>query len=231
VLNPDANGACPQDYAISVDGTQCQLCAAGFAGVNCATCQSDDACTAIGSPSAQCVRNATYFENSLQKNYTCAVKDILVQSLLGNTVAFTCNTQAPPNGTVATNPADPLVGTSPFCSLTFRMPAFAPGSFVQCTGWGCKFQANTTRAQCETVKCACPNGCVDKSGNDMSGTFTGISGSIGLSCDPPTDPAVPVQACTVDLTGLPVSSLAVECSTSECYDPDQGASTVGNNSG
>ncbi len=51
------------------------------------------------------------------------------------------------------------VGNTPNCALTFRMPSLTPGAFVRCTGWGCTFGVNTSRATCSTVKCECPNGC------------------------------------------------------------------------
>jgi hypothetical protein len=61
--------------------------------------------------------------------------------------------------------------------------------------------------------------CADTNGADMSGIFRGISGTIGMTCDPPASPAATVQSCSLDLTGLPISTLNLQCATSECRDP------------
>lgn len=57
------------------------------------------------------------------------------------------------------------------------------------------------------------------SGSDMSGLFTGVSGSITAECDPPSTPGATSQACTISLSGLPIDKVSLECSSSECYDP------------
>jgi hypothetical protein len=50
---------------------------------------------ATGSAAALCVRNATYQEKSLLKNYTCTIQDTLVSTFLGTNVQFRCSTRPP----------------------------------------------------------------------------------------------------------------------------------------
>lgn len=54
---------------------------------------------------------------------------------------------------------DTPVGTTPSCSLRFRLSGMPRDAAVICTGWACEFTVNTTRAYCPLIRCECPKGC------------------------------------------------------------------------
>ncbi len=60
----------------------------------------------------------------------------------------------------------------------------------------------------------------------MAPTFKGVAGSIAISCQDPQAGSF-AQDCAVDLTGLPIASVQATCTTSECYDENNGAVELG----
>lgn len=53
------------------------------------------------------------------------------------------------------------MGATPYCDLRMRLDGMPQDAYVQCTGWDCAFTVNSSQVSCPTLRCTCPNGCID----------------------------------------------------------------------
>ncbi|KAG2444711.1 hypothetical protein HXX76_001455 [Chlamydomonas incerta] len=236
------NGACPLGYDWDPFGVLCNSCPAGFSGTSCATCNSDSACKAASNSStATCSLSPVYRPRTVSKVYTCDILDATVSGILGSTLDFTCNTTRPLAGSnITTDTAsvdagrlttDTPVGTTPSCSLKFRLSGMPRDAAVMCTGWACQFTVNTTRAYCPVIRCECPKGCSNAEGTITETTFKNLNSAVNIACGADaglesTSSLDGTTGCKIELTGLPITAIPISCTTAECIDPVNGAVTV-----
>ncbi|GIL81943.1 hypothetical protein Vretifemale_10888 [Volvox reticuliferus] len=232
------NGSCPVGYDWNSDGVKCDACRSGFSGSGCRMCLTDAACQAREySSSAQCFKSTVYQTRSAAKQYECDVTDSSVRGILGNKVQFNCSTTKPAFSSASIGNLDvgaslvssnTPVNSTPYCYLSLHLPGMAPGSEVVCTGWACEFTAGSSQVYCPLVKCVCPNGCSSASGIFSEATFRSLRTDVRLTCDDETAElaAKDSSSCSLELSGVPIAAIAVNCKASECLDPVAGSITV-----
>ncbi|KAG2449009.1 hypothetical protein HYH02_005763 [Chlamydomonas schloesseri] len=235
------NGVCPVGYDWDPFGVLCNSCPAGFSGTGCASCNSDAACKSVSNSSTStCSLSPVYRPRTLSKVYTCDILDATVSGILGSTLDFTCNTTRPVSGSITTDTASvdagrlssgTPVGTTPSCSLKFRLSGMPRDAAVICTGWACQFTVNTTRAYCPVIRCECPKGCSNAEGTITEATFKNLNSAVNIACGADaglgsTSSLDGTTGCKIELTGLPITAIPTTCKTAECIDPVNGAITV-----
>ncbi|GLI69964.1 hypothetical protein VaNZ11_014710 [Volvox africanus] len=232
------NGSCPVGYNWNSDSAKCDACPSGFSGSGCRMCLTDAGCqTRLSSSSAQCFKSTVYQLRSAAKQYECDVMDSILRGIIGNKVQFNCSTTKPAfsgaslsdlavgSGLVSSSTP---VNSTPFCHLSLHLPGMAPGAEVVCTGWACEFTAGSSQVYCPLVKCVCPNGCSSASGIFSEATFTSLRTDVRLTCDDETAelPIKDSSSCSLELSGVPIPAIAVNCKASECLDPVKGSITL-----
>lgn len=209
---------CPAGSGYIARTRSCRVCPSGFQKQECGFCRDNAACqAALNSQSAVCSSNLTYSPYSVGKNYSCAVLDKGMHSVLGTSLSFSCRATSTATATVEPIAGSGGLGSSkvvgemtPHCRLEFAMGTIPAGQSVVCLAERCQFAAGGSNVDCAQISCTCPSGCQDST-TDWSAVMSSITGRVMLSCTAGGE-------CSMQLGSLGVK-VATMCEASECLDP------------
>eukprot|EP00198_Chlamydomonas_reinhardtii_P000244 XP_001689579.1 predicted protein [Chlamydomonas reinhardtii] len=232
------NGACPLGFDWDPFGVLCNSCPAGFSGSGCATCNSDAACKAFRP--WRDAREPTSCSPAVMLSMPGRLQFLHRYLFAEPGVPATHPEQGRPGSDISAATAsvdagrlttDTPVGTTPSCSLRFRLSGMPRDAAVICTGWACEFTVNTTRAYCPLIRCECPKGCSNAEGTITEATFKNLNSAVSIACGADagmesTSSLDGTTGCKLELTGLPITAIPTSCKTAECIDPVNGVITV-----
>lgn len=70
-----------------------------------------------------------------------------------------------------------LVGSTPYCTIDFKLTGMANTQTGSCTAQDCHFAKGNPSFLCDTVSCQCPNGCPG-----YEETFKQVHGKVTFDC-------------------------------------------------
>mmetsp|Transcript_4254 Transcript_4254/g.11994 ORF Transcript_4254/g.11994 Transcript_4254/m.11994 type:complete len:1451 (+) Transcript_4254:158-4510(+) len=208
----DVEGACVFPWAINPSTKACE-CSPGMSGSTCEVCSSDSACVVDG---AMCDNSLVYSESTKKKSLTCTSDDPTISQVVSS-MDMQCNTYGtmPPvlQGVPDVDPS------SSFCDVQVSLSLGSNPVDIFCSAYNCGIPVSSSSVMCTGVKCDCgAGGCqgMDKLVENLEGA--------GVDCDP-------TGSCTINIKGLPISSIPVNCTAGECQMPGQGTNFTGSDVG
>jgi hypothetical protein len=237
----------PRDVCVSKDPASggCLECYPGLRGPTCGLCETKEGCSVLV-PTLKnpiCDRNATYSKDTKVKTYSCDATDI-AGGVVAPGLAMRCNKSSITNSApISLNPdgSGPFVDVAqlakqfanePFanggtCDLQFKVKSDMDKP-VMCLAYGCLFQDGKGQAQCQKVKCDCPNpkGCPTA----IAVVLPQLTEKASIVCNPndPRNPDELTVYCAIEMDGLPLT-LEAPCNAGECMDPTYNGTASGDN--
>ncbi|GMH35874.1 hypothetical protein BSKO_03742 [Bryopsis sp. KO-2023] len=234
----EPKGFCPKfsDLFVEPEGTcegrtqqdpttrECTRCVDGWKGEACEGCESDQACNAFWEDSnMMCKKDATFFNQTQLKTYSCDFRGSPYQNLIGDTIVLKCNITGPEKDAELpkVGAIEDVIEEGPWCELELTWEARTP---VRCIAVDCDFKLNTGVAYCKRGVCEC---------NGIGGKCTGQAGElfgngvedIDLACTPRAEDDF--SQCDLTFGSIAGVTLSSPCYVSECLDPDSPI-TIGN---
>eukprot|EP00210_Caulerpa_lentillifera_P002444 g2342.t1 len=194
-----------QEYSIN---EQDCVCIDGWNGTSCDLCQNNAACAEFHNQDAPCVRGGIYETYSGLKAYECNMQNTGYDIFIGNFLTFLCNTTGPrfydeefQQAWNEDSSSMSVIQNTPFCTVNFDYQQNTP---VNCTAWGCFFEAGSATVECSEMICDCED-C------DAIRTVVDSISSVELECDGN-------ERCEVRFGGLSLT-VSAPCVVRECLLP------------